>query len=73
MNHTAASSVPGESFAFMAETHSAAVFFAGSCAFKLKKPVDLGFLDFTSPEARAAVCVRETELNRRLPGRRVAA
>ncbi len=41
------------------------VFFAGDRAYKLKKPVNLGFLDFTSPQARAAVCRRETELNRR--------
>jgi aminoglycoside phosphotransferase family enzyme/predicted kinase len=47
-----------------AETHSAAVFFAGDRAYKLKKPVDLGFLDFSSPDARAAACAREAELNR---------
>jgi aminoglycoside phosphotransferase family enzyme/predicted kinase len=50
----------------MAETHSAVVFFVGDRAYKLKKPVDLGFLDFTTREARAAVCHREVELNRRL-------
>ena len=55
----------GERFAAVTETHSAVVFFAGECAFKLKKPVDLGFLDFSSPQARALACVRETELNRR--------
>jgi aminoglycoside phosphotransferase family enzyme/predicted kinase len=50
----------------VAETHSAWVFFAGDRACKLKKPVDLGFLDFRSREVRAAVCAREVELNRRL-------
>src|SRR5271169_6320509 len=55
----------GEPFAAVAETHSAVVFFAGDRAYKLKKPVDLGFLDFTSAQARAAACQRETELNRR--------
>jgi len=55
----------GESFAAVSETHSAAVFFAGGLAFKLKKPVNLGFLDFTSPEARRAACDAEVELNRR--------
>jgi len=55
----------GEPFAAVAETHSAVVFFAGDRAYKLKKPVNLGFLDFTSPQARAAACQRETELNRR--------
>jgi len=41
------------------------VFFAGDRAYKLKKPVALGFLDFTSPQARAVACRRESELNRR--------
>jgi uncharacterized protein len=57
--------VAREPFAGYAETHSAVVFFAGERAFKLKKPVNLGFLDFTTPAAREAVCRRETELNRR--------
>ncbi|HXZ73000.1 MAG TPA: AAA family ATPase [Streptosporangiaceae bacterium] len=54
-----------QAYAAVAETHSAVVFFAGERAYKLKKPVDLGFLDFTRPGARAAACRRETELNRR--------
>ncbi len=49
-----------------AETHSAAVFFFGDHAYKVKKPVDLGFLDFRTREAREAICHREVELNRRL-------
>ena len=52
-------------FADVAETHSAVVYFAGDRAFKLKKPVNLGFLDFSTGPARAAACARETELNRR--------
>lgn len=52
-------------YADVAETPSAAVYFAGEHAYKLKKPVNLGFLDFTTLEARAAACTRETELNRR--------
>jgi uncharacterized protein len=55
----------GEPFAAVSETHSAAVFFAGGSAFKLKKPVNLGFLDFTSLRARQAACHAEVELNRR--------
>jgi uncharacterized protein len=55
----------GEPFAAAAETHSAAVYFAGDRAYKLKRPVRTGFLDFTSASARAAACRRETELNRR--------
>ncbi len=50
----------------VAETHSGIVFFAGDRAYKLKKPVDLGFLDFRQREARQAACHREVELNRRL-------
>src|SRR5262249_27057963 len=52
-------------FAALAETHSAVVYFAGDRAFKLKKPVKLEFLDFSTRQGRAAACARETELNRR--------
>ncbi|MDI2030262.1 AAA family ATPase [Saccharopolyspora sp. TS4A08] len=40
--------------------------FIGDRAYKVKKPVDFGFLNFTSAEARRVACVREVELNRRL-------
>jgi len=49
-----------------AETHSGVVFFYGDRAYKVKKPVDLGFLDFRTLEARRRACHREVELNRRL-------
>ena len=52
--------------AAVAETHSATVFFLGDRAYKVKKPVDLGFLDFRSRESREAACHREVELNRRI-------
>src|SRR6516162_1573638 len=55
---------PDEPWAQVAETHAAAVFLAGDRAYKLKKPVSLGFLDFSTPKARAAACAREVELNR---------
>jgi len=48
------------------ETHISHVFLAGDYAYKLKKPVDLGFLDFTSLEKRRAACAEELRLNRRL-------
>lgn len=54
----------GEPWAGVAESHSAVVFFAGDRAYKLKKPVRLSFLDFSTLEARAVACARETELNR---------
>jgi uncharacterized protein len=48
------------------ETHSGLVYFAGDRAYKLKKAVDLGFLDFTRREQRHLACEREFALNRRL-------
>lgn len=57
---------PSEPFADVAETTSGVVFFVGDRAYKLKKPVSLGFLDFSRREAREAACHREVELNRRL-------
>ena len=52
--------------ASVAETHSAVVFFVGDRAYKVKKQVDLGFLDFRARDARRLVCHREVLLNRRL-------
>jgi uncharacterized protein len=52
--------------AAVAETHSAIVFFVGERAYKVKKPVDLGFLDFRTRQAREDTCHREVALNRRL-------
>lgn len=48
------------------QTHISLVFLAGPLAVKLKKPVDLGFLDFRSPAARRHFCLAEVRLNRRL-------
>jgi len=48
------------------ETHAAVVFLVGDRAYKMKKPVDLGFLDFSTEPARLAACRREVALNRRL-------
>lgn len=47
------------------ETHTATLFFLGDRAYKVKKPVDLGFLDYTTLAARRAACEREVDLNRR--------
>ncbi len=46
-----------EPWAQVAETHAAAVFLAGDLACKPKKRVNLGFLDFSTPEARAVGAV----------------
>lgn len=48
------------------ETHSSVVFFAGDRVYKLKKAIDLGFVDLSTVERRRAVCEQETALNRRL-------
>lgn len=47
------------------ETHAAYVFLTGERAFKLKKAVNLGYLDFSTPEKRRHVLERELKLNRR--------
>jgi aminoglycoside phosphotransferase family enzyme/predicted kinase len=48
------------------QTHISWVLLAGPWAYKLKKPVDLGFLDFSSLEKRRWYCEEELRLNRRL-------
>lgn len=48
------------------ETHISRVYLTGDYAYKLKKPVALGFLDFTTLEARRRACEDELRLNRRL-------
>lgn len=48
------------------QTHISDIFIAPPFVYKLKKPVDLGFLDFTTLEKRRFFCHREVELNRRL-------
>jgi uncharacterized protein len=47
------------------ETHAAIVFLSGDRAFKMKKPVSLGYLDFSTLEARRSTLARELVLNRR--------
>lgn len=46
------------------ETHAAWVFLVGPNAYKLKKAVNLGYLDFSTPEKREAAIRRELELNK---------
>jgi aminoglycoside phosphotransferase family enzyme len=48
------------------QTHISIVFLAGALAYKLKKPVDLGFLDYTTLDKRRHFCEEEVRLNRRL-------
>ena len=45
------------------ETHGAKVFLAGERVYKIKKPVDFPYMDFSSADKREAACERELELN----------
>ena len=47
------------------ETHISWVLLAGDFAYKVKKPVSLGFVDFATLEARRHFCEEELRLNRR--------
>ena len=47
------------------QTHISCVLLAGDYAYKIKKPVNLGFLDFSTLEARRHYCEEELRLNRR--------
>src|SRR5262249_38296173 len=48
------------------ETHSSWVILAGPSGYNVKKPVNLGFLNFSDVEWRATDCADEVRLNRRL-------
>lgn len=52
----------------LVETHISSVILAGDRAYKLKKPVDFGFLNFTDPTRRIHYCHEELRLNRPLGG-----
>lgn len=47
------------------DTSISRVFLSGVHAYKIKKPIKLGFLDFSSPGLRETDCRREVALNRR--------
>ena len=48
------------------QTHISSVFLTGEYVYKLKKPVNFGFLDFSTLELRERYCRAEVELNSRL-------
>jgi uncharacterized protein len=50
----------------MQQTHISWLFYTRDFVYKVKKPVNFGFLDFTSLEARRRFCEEEARLNRRL-------
>jgi aminoglycoside phosphotransferase family enzyme len=48
------------------QTHISIVFVADNFVYKVKKPVNFGFLDFSTLEKRKYYCLQEVRLNRRL-------
>lgn len=48
------------------QTHISWLLLTGPYVYKLKKPVDFGFLDYTTLERRRHFCFEEVRLNRRL-------
>ena len=50
----------------LVQTQMSFVFLTGDYVYKLKKPVNLGYLDYTTLEKRFFFCNQELELNRRL-------
>lgn len=53
-------------YAAVRETHIGVVFLVGDRAYKCKKPIDPGFVDFRERHSRVLCCHREVALNRRL-------
>src|SRR5918999_1190048 len=49
----------------LVQTHISYVFLAGDHVYKLKKPVSLGFADFSTLEKRQQGCEAEVRLNSR--------
>ena len=52
----------------LVQTHISFVFLTENFVYKVKKPVNFGFLDFTTLEKRQFFCEKELQLNRRLCG-----
>jgi aminoglycoside phosphotransferase family enzyme/adenylate kinase family enzyme len=56
---------PASSVKFI-QTQMSCVFLTGEYAYKIKKPVNLGYVDYTTLEKRLYFCEQEIKLNRRL-------
>jgi aminoglycoside phosphotransferase family enzyme len=50
----------------LVQTQMSFIFLTGDYVYKIKKPVNLGYLDYTTLEKRHYFCRQELELNRRL-------
>jgi aminoglycoside phosphotransferase family enzyme len=48
------------------QTQMSFIFLTGCYVYKTKKPVNLGYLNYTTLEKRQHFCTQELELNRRL-------
>ena len=60
---------PGETGSIeCAETHASRVYLTKDHVYKVKKPVDFGFLDFSTLEKRKHFCEEEVRLNRQFAG-----
>ncbi len=55
----------GDNSVRIIETHISRVLLAGPHAYKFKRPVDFGFLDYSTLERRKRFCAEELRLNRR--------
>lgn len=53
----------------LVQTQMSFVFLTGKYVYKIKKPVNLGYLDYTTLEKRRFFCEQEVKLNRRLCGK----
>lgn len=58
--------LPGEGSVSVIQTHASAVLLAADRVYKLKKPKDFGFFDFSTPALRRHFCGQEVLVNRRL-------
>ncbi|MEW8329104.1 MAG: AAA family ATPase [Candidatus Thiodiazotropha sp.] len=68
VNSPALFGLPGERVEHI-ETHISHLLLVGDRAYKIKKPIDLEFLDFSTLEKRRRCCKEELRLNRRLAPR----
>jgi uncharacterized protein len=60
------SAYPEESISVkLVQTHISTVFISDNFVYKIKKPVNFGFLDFSTLEKRKYYCKKEVELNNR--------
>jgi uncharacterized protein len=60
---------PGHPPVAVHETHASWVFVAGDRAYKVKKPVALGFLDYSTLARRRSACLEEVRVNQALAPR----